>query len=122
MQRLIAKDSKHQAAPLATTLLASLFAAMLVFGLQLPSAYAAAKPDTFGTLEEYSTYTSGEKLADSFYYTDAWFFKSPEEQNDALALLSMQLVAAAVEDGENGASAALLTDLGFEEDDVAESD
>ena len=72
-------------------------------------------PDVFGVFEENSTYEVGTKLTDSFYYTDAWFEAEPETRNDALALISMQMVAAAVDNDANGSGAALLKQIGFEQ-------
>ena len=71
--------------------------------------------DQFGTWQGYSTYAVGETFADSFYYTDDWFLAEPSRQNDALALLSMQLTAAAVDGDEDGFGADLLQKLGFSE-------
>ena len=81
----------------------------------LPKAAAADELSyRYGTADLYSTFTSGETLTDSFYYTDAWFFEDPGVRNDSLALLSMQLTASAVE-GVGGAGTAFLENLGFEE-------
>ena len=70
--------------------------------------------EAFGTITEYSTYAKGEMLTDSFYYSDAWFGENPENRNDHLALMSMQLSAAAIEKDENGHGAKALRTLGFE--------
>ena len=67
-----------------------------------------------GTLSAYSTYVPGQILHDGFYYDDAWFEEAPETQNDALALLSMQLVAAAVTGSADGPGAQALSVMGFE--------
>ena len=68
--------------------------------------------DRFGTYQGYSTYSSGETSTDSFYYRDDWFQAEPSQANPALALLSMQLTAAAVDGTEDGFGAALLQKLG----------
>jgi len=70
--------------------------------------------ETYGKITEYSTYAKGEILYDSFYYSDGWFGQAPEERNDRLALLSMQLAAAAITDEPNGYGATALRALGFE--------
>lgn len=69
----------------------------------------------YGTLNLNSTYESGKLLKDTYYYTDDWFFQSPDDQNDSLALLSMQGVAAAVGNAQDGPGASFLKSLGFEE-------
>ena len=71
--------------------------------------------DLFGTYQGYSTYTGGETFTDSFYYRNDWFQAKPSQANNALALLSMQLIAAAVDGTEDGCGAALLQKLGFAE-------
>ena len=68
-----------------------------------------------GTSEEYSTFDAGNVLKDSFYYSDDWFLADPAEQNDSLALVSMQLTAAATVGDREGAGAEFLEKLGFEE-------
>ncbi len=70
--------------------------------------------EVFGAITEYSTFAPGETLDDSFYYSDAWFDKAPQERNDALALLSMQLSAAAATKDENGHGANALRAIGFD--------
>ncbi|MBQ9030957.1 MAG: hypothetical protein IJ106_05825 [Parasporobacterium sp.] len=72
-------------------------------------------PERFGTLEWYSTFTAGSTIKDSFYYSDDWFLEDPEIQNNALALVSMQLTAAAVPGDENGTGTTFLKNMGFEE-------
>ena len=69
--------------------------------------------DLFGTYQGYSTYTGGETFTDSFYNRNDWFQAKPSQANNALALLSMQLTAAAVDGTEDGCGAALLQKLGF---------
>jgi len=97
-----------------------LLATLLTFllGFWCPLTFALAADDAayrFGTLQEYSTYSSGEMLSDGFVFSDAWFLEAPEERNDALALASMQLTAAAVEEGSDKSGGAFLQDLGFEQ-------
>ena len=77
---------------------------------------AAAEEEAYryGTVTLYSTYAPGETLTDGFYYTDSWFFEDPAVRNDSLALVSIQLTAAAA-DGEGGCGTDFLSDLGFEE-------
>ena len=80
-----------------------------------PTVQTDGDADLFGTYEGYSTYAAGETFADSFYYRDDWFQAEPSQANPALALLSMQLTAAAVDGTEDGFGAALLQKLGFAE-------
>ena len=63
----------------------NIFAVILVVlmaaGLLPLSALAADTSDEkAGTATIYSTYTSRKKLTDSFYYTDDWFRKDPNEK------------------------------------------
>ena len=44
----------------------------------------------------------GETYQDSYYYQDSWFWEEPFKRNDSLALLSMQLTAAAVSGNDKG--------------------
>ena len=74
---------------------------------------AAAPEEHAGTMQWYSTAGSGKWIQDDYYYSDAWFQEDPAMQNDSLALLSMQLTAAAVNGDENGPGASLLRELGF---------
>ena len=74
---------------------------------------AAAPEEHAGTMQWYSTAGSGKWIQDNYYYSDAWFREDPAMQNDSLALLSMQLTAAAVNGDENGPGASLLRELGF---------
>ena len=101
---------------------AVLLAALLTLGLapepvlaRTPAVRAEGGADRFGICQGYSTYAIGETYTDSFYYTDDWFRAEPSQANDALALLSMQLSAAAVEGTGDGFGAALLWKLGFSE-------
>ena len=80
---------------------------------------------TSGNVDWESTYSAGNTIHDTFYYSDDWFSEKPEKQNDELALASMQLTAAAVDDDENGTGATFLRSLGFDEigfSDFASSD
>lgn len=88
----------------------------MIAGLAPASVHAQADESDyrFGTVEYYSTYTSGETIQDGFYYSDDWFFEDPAEWNDALALVSMQLTAAAADSSADGLGTAFLSELGFE--------
>lgn len=100
----------------ASRLLMVLLATLLTFSSPVTQAFAAdGATYRFGTLEEYSTYALGELLNDSFAWSDDWFFDNPEDRNDALALASMQLTAAAVYDGADSKGGAFLSDLGFDQ-------
>lgn len=68
-----------------------------------------------GDVDWESTYSSGSTIHDTYYYSDDWFSDKPEKQNDELALVSMQLTAAAVNDDEDGTGKKFLDALGFEE-------
>ena len=70
-----------------------------------------------GNVDWYSTYseTKGTLIHDTFYYSDDWFGTNPSKENGELALASMQLAASAVTDEDNGAGAAFLRSMGFEE-------
>lgn len=90
---------------------------VMSFSFTMPGlAFADDQQDTvrFGTVEEYSTFESGSILEDAFYYDDNWFTKPGTERNDALALVSMQLVASAVENDKDERCADFLKKLGFE--------
>ena len=69
----------------------------------------------FGRIEEHSMYDRSAILKDSYYYSDQWFFSNPKERNDELALVSMQLVAAAAGNDADGRGEAALRDMGFDE-------
>ena len=69
--------------------------------------------EAYGRITEYSTYAPGEALTDTFYYKNAWFGEPATTRNDALALLSMQLSAAAITDDPDGSGARALRALGF---------
>ena len=68
-----------------------------------------------GDLEWWSTYTKDKSISDTYYYSDDWFKDDPSSVNNELALASMQLVASAVTNDEDGYSAAFLKNLGFDE-------
>lgn len=70
---------------------------------------------SYGTIEERSMYDRSAILKDSYRYCDQWFFENPKERNDELALMSMQLVAAAAANDADGRGERALADLGFEE-------
>lgn len=96
-------------------ILATLTMAILsVFWVPIAAWAADASSYRSGEVTEYSTYAVGEMLSDSYYYADDWFLEDPSVQNDELALASMQLVAAAVDDDADGYGGAFLRDLGFE--------
>ncbi len=95
------------------SVLALLLALLLSFGWMPGTAFADEDGSQyiFGKSTEYSTYSAGEELTDSFYYSDDWFSQDPTVRNDALALVSMQATAAAVEEGSDGNGVAFLADL-----------
>ena len=72
------------------------------------TAQAEGKEILFGTYD-YASAVSGGGVGDSYYYSDEWFLESPEERNDALALVSAQLAAAS----DGAQTAELLRKLGF---------
>ena len=75
----------------------------------------------FGSSEEHSTFNKESgSLKDSFYFSDSWFDKDPSVRNDELALVSMQLTAAAVKGGADSPGSAFLKDMGFS--DIAFAD
>ena len=89
--------------------------AMMLF--LLPQNVAAAEGDSwqFGTVEYYSTFDIENTITDGYAYTDDWFFEDSSVRNDALALVSMQLTAAAVDSDPAGLGVAFLKELGFSE-------
>ena len=99
--------------------LASVMAVILAIGsaFALPGvSYAADGEDTerFGTIEEYATSKEGLILKDDFYYDDAWFIeKTGLEENLALALMSMQLTASALDNDDEDCIEESLSKLGF---------
>ena len=76
---------------------------------------ADTSPFRIGTVNYYSTGEGNNIITDSYYYSDEWFFEDPTVRNDALALISMQLTAAAVDDRADGLGPAFLDELGFTE-------
>jgi len=93
--------------------LSALMACILITGMLAIPVSAEGTNDTFGSVSYFSTASPGDELSDSYYYTDDWFFENNSARNDALALVSMQLVAASVD--EDGYGTGFLTDLGFED-------
>ena len=90
---------------------------VMTFSFSMPGmAFADETQDSvrFGTAEEYSTYEAGAIMEDAFYYDDSWFDQAPAERNDALALVSMQLVASAIENDKDERCVDFLEKLGFE--------
>ena len=63
--------------------------------------------------EEYFTFQPGETLTDDYYYDEEWFSEDSSKRNDALALLSMQLTASALEYDQEGLCVEFLKKLGF---------
>ena len=115
---------KHRAAKITLAVFMSL---MLVLGLMPSASFAnSGSPDSipadqFGTMDIYSTASPGKVLHDDYRYSDKWFGlpesgeqAQPENENPALALLSMQMVAAACEDDKDGLGGEFLGKLGFE--------
>ena len=96
----------------------------MLFSMLPPMQSAAAGEPAmkYGTAEYYSTYTKDSMLTDGYYYSDDWFFEDSAEANDALALASMQLTAAALDDAPDGPGAQFLNKLGFEETGFAFAD
>ena len=89
---------------------------MLLLSFTLYGASSDAAPEEaerFGTIKWYSSFTAESSIKDSFYYSDDWFLENPEVQNDALALVSMQLTAAAIDGDPDGLGTAFLKELGF---------
>ena len=91
-------------------------AALLIASMVALGACSKSYEHTFGEVEWLSTYAKepGTTIKDSYYYSDGWFETSPETENKELALASMQLTAAAINNDENGMGAAFLRDMGFE--------
>ncbi len=98
------------------SVLALLLALLFSFGWMPGAAFAEEDGSQyiFGKSTEYSTFSAGEELTDSFYYTDDWFSQDPAGRNDELALVSMQAVAAGAEESADGRGGAFLRGLGFE--------
>lgn len=98
------------------SVLALLLALLLSFGWMPATSFAEEDGShyIFGKSTEYSTFTSGGELTDSFYYSDDWFAQDPAARNDSLALVSMQAVAASCEEDADGYGGDFLRGLGFE--------
>ena len=97
-------------------MLALMLALMMTFSCMTSTGWAAEDSSTyyFGKATEYSTFNSETKdLKDSYYYTDSWFEKDATERNDELALVSMQLTAAAVNCGSDSNVNKFLEGMGF---------
>lgn len=98
-------------------LLTGLLAVLLALNVSALTVHAESKAveaDIFGTAEEYSTYNVGATLSDSFYYSDKWLTEDdPTKRNDALALLSMQMIATSVDDNPDGNAVDMLKQMGF---------
>lgn len=95
---------------------------LLAAGVMLPASASAEskpgglpEPDKFGQVELYSTASPGEVLTDSYSYSDKWFTLDPAVENKGLALLSMQLVSAAVDTDADGLGGDMLGKLGFDD-------
>ena len=72
------------------------------------------KADKFGQVKFYSTITPGKVIKDSYRYSDNWFMlEDTSTENKELALLSMQFVAAAVDNDADGLGGDFLRELGF---------
>ncbi|MBR0137571.1 MAG: hypothetical protein IJM15_04110 [Erysipelotrichaceae bacterium] len=86
-----------------------------VFGLRIRAEEENEDKTVYGTVEWYSTKDVGATISDSFYYSDDWLLANPYERNDTLALLSEQLIAASVHEGEDEKLIAMLAQMGFED-------
>ncbi|MBR2547331.1 MAG: hypothetical protein IKF07_03980 [Eubacterium sp.] len=102
------RSTKALIAVILTALAVMIFMPALAFAEEIPEA------DQFGQVEFYSTAEAGTVLKDSYRYSDRWFTVDPAMENKELALLSMQFVAAAVENDADGLGADLLKKLGFD--------
>ena len=96
-------------------MLAVLLAFVMTATLFPTGVRADTSPWKIGTVNYYSTGEGNNIITDSYYYSDEWFFEDPTVRNDALALISMQLTAAAVDDRADGLGPAFLDELGFTE-------
>ena len=100
-------------------LTAKILSVLLVFVMTVTLFPTGVRADTpsfkIGTVNYYSTGEGNNIITDSYYYSDEWFFEDPTVRNDALALISMQLTAAAVDDRADGLGPAFLDELGFTE-------
>ena len=100
---------------LTAKLLSVLLAFVMTVTLFPTGVRADTSPWKIGTVNYYSTGEGNNIITDSYYYSDEWFFEDPTVRNDALALISMQLTAAAVDDRADGLGPAFLDELGFTE-------
>ena len=93
---------------------AVLLAAAMILGCLPDIANAKDSSNYFGTVTEHSTLNKeSDALTDSFYFSDSWFEEDPAARNDALALASMQLTAAAIDGSADGSGKAMLEKMGF---------
>ena len=100
---------------LTAKMLSVLLAFVMIVTLFPTGVKADTSPHRIGTVNYYSTGAGNNIITDSYYYSDEWFFEDPTIRNDALALISMQLVAAAIDDRADGLGPAFLNQLGFTE-------
>ena len=96
-------------------MLSVLLAFVMIVTLLPTGVKADTSPLRIGTVNYYSTGEGNSIITDSYIYSDEWFFEDPTVRNDALALVSMQLVAAAIDDRADGLGHAFLNQLGFTE-------
>ncbi|MBR3153385.1 MAG: hypothetical protein IKF10_00090, partial [Lachnospiraceae bacterium] len=100
---------------LTAKMLSLLLALVMTVTLFPTGVKADTSPRKIGTVNYYSTGEGNNIITDSYLYSDEWFFEDPTVRNDALALISMQLVAAAIDDRADGLGPAFLNELGFNE-------
>ena len=95
---------------------------VMVFGCFSGIGWAADSDQYFfGKATEHSTFNKeSSELKDSFYFSDSWFEKDPSSRNDELALISMQLTAAAIDGGSDSNGSVFLKSMGFS--DIAFAD
>lgn len=95
--------------------LSAVLAFVMILGL-LPDRALAKDPEySFGTMKICSTSADGQQqLVDSYYFSEDWFWGDSFNKNNDLALVSMQLTAAAAEEKASGAGGTFLKSLGFE--------
>ena len=101
--------------------------AVLIAGTMLLTCCGKSYEYTFGVVDWRSSFkadgeSTGKMIHDSFYYSDDWFADDPSKENQELALCSMQLVAACVNNKEDGTGPAFLQSLGFEETGFSDFD
>ena len=102
------RSSKTALAVMLIVLAAMLAVPASVFADEIPEA------DQFGKVDMYSTSSAGAVLKDSYRFSDKWFKVDPAEENTGIALLSMQLVSAAVDNDADGLGGDFLSKLGFD--------